>query len=257
MIEHLSYSSINTYLLCPRFWRFRYLNKIEMPTSAALIFGSAFHNTIEDYVRTRSDPNDCAGELTAFWQRHWTAQLEQPIDWGTDTPEEMCNLGVRMFSDPDTIALVDSLKPLVIEEQPRIELRIEATVPSVPVPIIGYVDMIEHDGIPCDFKTSARSWNQDKANSEMQPTFYLAALNQAGYDHNPELRFRHYIFVKTKKPKVQIWESHRTVADLFWLFGLVRDVWHGIEVGVFPPNPGTWKCSPKYCEYWGICRGEQ
>ena len=161
-------------------------------------------------------------------------------------------------------ALVDALRPLSDDAGPIIEKYITLTVPGVPVPIIGYIDMIESDGIPCDFKTSSKSWNQDQANSEMQPTFYLAALNQAGYlpqfvapDYSKVFAFRHYVFVKTKKPRVQIWESTRTVADLFWLFGLIRDVWSGIEAGVFPPNPTGWKCSPKYCEYWGICRGAQ
>jgi hypothetical protein len=98
----------------------------------------------------------------------------------------------------------------------------------------------------------------------MQPVFYLAALNQAGYDSrfagfdsNPDLAFRHYVFVKTKTPKVQIWETTRTVSDLFWLFGLISDVWQAIDRGAFPPNPGTWKCSPRYCEYWHLCRGAQ
>ena len=254
-IDHLSYSSISSYLMCARGWRFHYLDKIQTPTAPALIFGSAFHNTLEEHVKTAFATDRVP--VVDRWSRHWAAQLEQEIDWGNDTPEDMADLGIKMFSDQDTIALVDSLKPLVVEERPQIELKIEAFVPGVPVPIIGYIDMIERDGIPCDFKTSARSWNQDQADSEMQPTFYLAALNQAGYLGNGSLLFRHYVFVKTKKPQVQIWESARTVGDLFWLFGLIRDVWGGIEAGIFPPNPSTWKCSPRYCEFWGICRGAQ
>jgi putative RecB family exonuclease len=92
----------------------------------------------------------------------------------------------------------------------------------------------------------------------MQPAFYLAALNQSGYHSGTaqsSFYFRHYVFVKTKQPKVQIWESTRTIKDLFWLFGLITDVWRGIEREVFPPNPGTWKCSSKYCEHWSHCRG--
>jgi len=255
-LGHLSCSSVKTYQLCPRSWRFHYLDKVQTPTSPALIFGSAFHNTIEEHVKTAF----ATGRVPVVdrWSRHWQAQLERNADrginWGRDKPEEMNNLGIRMFSDPDTIALVDSLKPLT-DGGVHIEDRVSLTVPGVPIPIIGYIDMIEADGIPCDFKTSARSWSQKQAGSEMQPVFYLAALNQAGYSGNPDLAFRHYVFVKTKTPKCQIWETTRTVSDLFWLFGLIREVWHGIEAGVFPPNPGTWKCSPRFCEFWNLCRG--
>jgi len=263
-LEHLSYSSISSYLLCPRAWRFHYLDQIETPTSPALIFGSAFHETVEDWLATRicEDMGDIP--LVDFWQRQWKMQLERNADrginWGKDNPEAMNNLGIRMFSDPDTVALVDSLQPLVIEEQVQIERKVTLQVPGVPVPVIGYVDMIEQDGVPCDFKTSARSWSQKQANEQMQPAFYLAALNQFGYplaQDNGGYTFRYYTFIKTKTPKCQIWGTTRTAQDLFWLFGLIADVWHGIEGGVFPPNPGTWKCGPRYCDYWDICRGGQ
>jgi hypothetical protein len=256
-IDHLSYSSINTWLMCPRSWRFHYLDQIETPTSSALIFGSAFHEVLEEHVKTAFSSGRMP--IAKRWAYHWQARLDQNegrgIDWGNDTPESLNNQGVKMFSDPDIETLVDSLKPLVIEEQPQIEKYVTLTVPGVPVPLVGYIDMIESDGVPCDFKTSARSWSQSQAENEMQPVFYLAALNQAGHDGNSDLAFRHYVFVKNKVPKIQIWETARTVQDLFWLFGLISDVWKGIDRGVFPPNPGTWKCSPKYCEYWGICRG--
>jgi putative RecB family exonuclease len=216
------------------------------------VFGSAFHETLENYLTTHTY------RLVTLWQDTWTEQLERNIeygiDWGHDSEEGMAALGVKMFSDPDTIALVDSLQPLVSEEQVQIERYVELQVPGVPIPVIGYIDLIEQDGVPVDFKTSARSWSQKQADSEMQPVFYLAALNQAGHDLSFGI-FRHYVFVKSKQPKVQIWESTRTIKDLFWLFGLISDVWRGIECEVFPPNPGTWKCNPKYCEYWGMCRG--
>ena len=261
-IEHLSYSSISSYLMCPRSWRYHYLEQVQTPTSPALVFRSAFHETVEEHVMTAFASE--RRPIVTRWQRHWSAQLgrnaENGIDWGRDSEESMAALGEKMLSSPDTIELVDALQPLVVEDQVQIERRVELTVPGVPIPIIGYIDLIERDHIPADFKTSGRSWSQRQADEEMQPCFYLAALNQAGFDlgwNSKAFLFRHYVFVKTKTPKVQIWESARTPRDLFWLFGLISDVWRGIEREVFPPNPGTWKCSPKYCEYWGICRGGQ
>jgi hypothetical protein len=89
----------------------------------------------------------------------------------------------------------------------------------------------------------------------MQPVFYLAALNQQGYALNPERRFKHYVFTKTKKPELQVIETTRTAGEMLWLLDMIRSVWEGIDRGAFPMNPGSWKCSPKYCEYWSICRG--
>ena len=250
MIEHLSYSSISTYLLCPRSWRYRYIDKVETPSSPALVFGSAFHDALEAYIKDGKTP------LAQHWTQAWSAQTEsRDVSWDKD-PDTYEDLGAAMFSKEETVQVVDAIKPLRINDYPMIEERVELRVPGVPVPVIGFIDAIEEDGIPADFKTSARSWSQKKAEDELQPTFYLAALNQLGFEMNPDLMFRYYVFVKNaKKPQVQIWETQRTAADLFWLFGLIQEAWRAIKAEVFPPNPTTWKCSPKWCEYWADCRG--
>ena len=251
VIDHLSYSSISTYLLCPRSWRYRYIDKVEAPVSPALVFGSAFHDALETYIKNRETP------LAHHWTHAWSSQLEQreTISWDKE-PYTYEDLGTAMFSNADTVSVIDAIQPLRVNDYPVIEERVELKVPGVPVPVIGFVDIIEEDGVPGDFKTSARSWTQKRANDELQPTFYLAALNQLGFELNPDLMFRYYVFVKNaKKPQLQIWETQRTAADMFWMFGTVREVWQGIERHVFPPNPTTWKCSPKWCEYWDGCRG--
>lgn len=255
MLNHLSYSSISTYLMCPRSWRFHYIERVEVPTATALVFGSAMHHTIEEHIKTHTATDRVP--LVERWSWNWQAQLESnpQIAWGDDTPEGLSNEGVRILSDPDIAGLVDALQPL-IDDKVHIEDYVELRVPGVPISIIGYIDIIEADGVPGDFKTSSKSWNHDRAQGEMQPAFYLAALNQNGYSLNPDLRFRHYIFVKTKTPKVQVIETQRTAGELLWLTKLIREVYEGINAQVFPPNPLTWKCSERWCEYWGMCRGK-
>ena len=66
MIEHLSYSSINLYLTCPAAWRFRYVEKPTVPKSVNLVFGSAFHEAVENYVGERTE-----GEAKADLLAHW------------------------------------------------------------------------------------------------------------------------------------------------------------------------------------------
>lgn len=245
VVEHLSYSSISSYLSCPWAWKLHYLDKVQTPTATALVFGGAFHNTIEERIKT-------GVPLLDTWREKWTAQVAQAgeIDWGSDTKESLENEGIRLLSNEGVAGLVDSLHASEIERY--VELR----VPNVEVPVIGYIDIITEDGVPGDFKTSARSWTADKAQAEMQPVFYLAALNQDMYTGNPDLLFRHYVFVKTKTPQVQVLEHQHEPRELFWLFGMIQKVWWAIKAGAFPQNPTGWKCSPQYCEYWSMCRGK-
>lgn len=252
MIEHLSYSSISTWLMCPRSWKFRYIEKIPVPTSPALIFGSAVHAVVEAYVVDRSIP------MVELWPTAWSKQMsenEGRITWGNDTPEALHNDGIRLLSAADIVKAVDGIQVATDTQGTVIERKIELRVPEVPIPIIGYIDLIDTDGIPHDIKTSSKSWGADKAKSETQPLFYLAALIQAGVLTH-QLRFRHVVFVKTKTPQVQVIESKFTYVDVFWLLGLIAEVWKAIESRAFPPNPNTWKCSETWCEYWRMCRGK-
>lgn len=251
-LQHLSYSSISTWLTCPRSWHFRYVDKVQVPTSAALIFGSAIHNVVEEYI-AMTQPR----ALVDLWPVRWQAELEsKEIQWGDDTPEGLYNDGIRLLSDSKVVAAVDRLQPMHdADGSLYVEYAVTLRVPEVSVPIIGYIDLIAADGVPCDLKTSARSWNTEKAQNEIQPLFYLAALMQGGHkDHR--LRFRHIIFVKTKTPQVQIIESAFTFGSIFWLLEMIRTVWQAIEGGHYPPNPIGWKCSDKWCEYWSMCRGK-
>lgn len=260
-LTHLSYSSVSTYQLCARSWEYKYIKKIITPSSPSLVFGSAFHGCVEAIIRSRA-----AGEIQtpveAIWTEQWNKAQQQEVAWNGELPEELNNLGLRMLIHKDTVSLLSSIEPMLDSDgdgniTPVIEKRVELHVPGVPISVIGFIDMIDSTGCPCDFKTAARMWTADKAKEETQPLFYHAALNQAGYTQNPGMFFRHFVFTKTRTPQTAVFTTQHTPAQLFWLFGAIRETWRSIEAGVFPPNPSSWKCSDKWCDHWGICRGRR
>lgn len=248
-IDHLSYSSISLYLDCPEAWRRKYIAQEPTKGSAALVFGSAFHAAIEAQLTT--------GQNAALaWPEAWKGALSknEGMDWGFDTPEVHFNEGVRLLSNPIVAEAIDGLAARTDEAGVMVERKVTLSVPSVPIPVIGYIDFVATDGVPCDLKTSSRSWTETKAADSLQGLFYLAALNQAGCNwHN--WRFRHVVFVKTKTPQVQVLENVHKPSELFFLFRVVSEVWRGIEREVFPLNPGSWKCNPQYCDAYANCRG--
>jgi len=245
-LDHLSYSSIATYLQCPAAWRFKYIEKIATPLATELIFGSAFHQAVENSIALGGNPLE-------HWSNAWAAKsTEQEIDWDGDTPESLFNQGIAMLSADDVIKTIKSIRTRYDSDgKPAIETKVELRVEGVPIPVIGFVDLLHEDGSVCDFKTSSRQWSEDKALTEMQPIFYFAALEQMGIWHT--WNFRHYVFIKNKVPRVQIINSKRAPDELGFLYRMIRSVWHAIDAGVFPENPTTWKHDPRYCDYWGVC----
>jgi len=264
-LRHLSYSSISSYHLCPSAWKRHYIDKVQTPTAVALAFGGAFHNTIEAYIEGKALSRDA--DLPALWASKWAEKLEREtsIDFGGKEPGDFIELGTRMFGKLDVSGgganrketaaeFLSKIVPMMNNGKPVIERKVTLSVPGVPIPVIGYIDIITVDGVPCDFKTASRAWYKNKADDELQPTFYLAALAQMG-EPVTDGKFRYYIFTKAKSPKAQILETSRSAGQMLWLFELIRQTWQAIEAGVFPSNPTTWKCSPRFCEYYGICRG--
>ena len=248
MMDHLSYSSISMYLACPESWRRKYIAQEHTVTSPALVFGSAIHGAIEKHVTGE-------GELLDLWPAAWNKAIEgQQIVYGIETPEQHFNEGIRILSNEQIRYNLACLKPGEDDDGWQIERKVELHVPGVPLPIIGYIDIITEDGIPGDFKTSGKSWTADRAANEMQPLFYLAALNQAGWTV-PDWKFRHYTIVKTKTPKFETFEITRKPGEIFFLFQMIRQIWNAIEKEVFPVNPTGWKCDPSYCDSGQLAGG--
>ena len=266
-LDHLSYSSISTYMLCPRAWRYHYVDKVETPTAAALVMGSAFHSAVEGYIAAKANGENPAA-LVTFWPGAWAKQLEAPcnadIDYGDETPESLDATGKRMLKNKDVVAVIDSITPMTgrpfmawkgESTGPMIERKVTLSVPGVPVPVIGYIDIVADDGVPIDLKTAGRMWPKEKEHGELQVDFYLAALNQMGWALNPQRKFRYVIVTKGKQPRVAVRETTRTMGELLWLFTLIKDTWEAIEAGAFPPRTDGWKCDPRYCGFWPVCRG--
>ena len=257
-LSHLSYSSLSVYQSCARSWKFKYQDKAPSPPTPALAFGSAWHNTIESVIRSMALRE--SADLEHIWHEEFGKAIEtvptEKFDTG-DTAESLRREGLALITSPDVIRAVGAIRPLMVDGQPVIEKKIELRVPGVPLPIVGYIDCLDENGVVIDFKTAERAWAPDRAGSEIQPLVYLAALAQEGFKLNPERRAVHIVFPKSGKVRVQQFEHTHTPAELFWLFGMIRECWRGIEAGVFVPNPGSWKCSPKYCDYFGMCRGKR
>lgn len=266
-ITHLSYSALTTYNACARSYRYRYVDKVRTPVSSNLVFGSAFHDAVETALQViaSGETPDLAGDWPTHWQ--WQQERNPDITYVNTTPDELKAQGLHMLTSPLEVStngrpskcenMIAFLKGLELAIDPdtdslRLEERVILNLPNVPVPIIGYIDLVTRDGVPCDIKTAGRAWAPDKADNELQPTFYLAALNQQGDQSD---MFRYYVFVKTKTPKVQIIETRRTAGDMFWLIEALGETYRAIEAGIFPPTgAGSWKCNPEYCEYWNVCK---
>jgi hypothetical protein len=81
------------YLRCGRAWEYKYVAKVETPTSPALVFGSAFHNAAEAFI---ADPN---ATLQQTWERAWGDHAQSTsIEWGLESWASLNEDGQRMIN---------------------------------------------------------------------------------------------------------------------------------------------------------------
>lgn len=236
---HLSYSQINLFKECAKLWQASYqLGKKRIPDQN-LVLGSAIHKAVELRIAGK------APDLLKLWKTLWWedfANKPGKVVWHM-TKEECYETGVRIFSSKQVLALLDQIE--VKKDpwgRPMIERKIEWQIDGLP-PVIGFIDAIAADGVPIDFKTASRMWSPSQALREIQPLFYIAALNELGEtDHN--YRFRHFVITKGLFPVARVFESQRTPEQVEEMRQTVIAVWRKIEEGVFEANPQSWLCSP-------------
>jgi hypothetical protein len=262
-MEHLSKSAVEKYINCGESYRRRYIIQETAHTNSSLIFGIAFHQTLEQYVLQHAE-NNLNFDIFDYWMAAYEqeSRMHGIVLYDENSPEEDIDTGIRMLGADELKDMLDALTPAmipIVDEEgermaPAVEMKLEFAIPHVDPPFVGYVDLLTDDGIPMDFKTAARKWSPEKAQAELQPAFYIYGLGQMGRPV-PNNTFKHLVITKGKNPTVTIFETQRSEQEIAWALRLAALAYKGIEKGVFVPNPLSWVCSPKYCEFYASCMG--
>lgn len=131
-----------------------------------------------------------------------------------------------------------------------IECRVDYRLPGYPFDLMGFVDLTETDDSVRDLKTRAKKPNVNDVANSVQAAMYSFIIEKETGVKVP--RFTLDVLVKTKTPKfVQVSAVPLDYSHLYQRFDRIAKV---IESGAFlPADPGHWKCSPKFCDYWDDC----
>lgn len=252
--EHLSASSIGTYVDCGLLYKFSKIDKIPFEGKFdAMEFGSAIHKTLEQfYLEKMIGENLLLKDIHSIFDECWRNQAEDDdqIEYtkGHDFKSLMM-LGKDLLSTWFSKKPDDNYNILGIEEAFSFQL------PGIPINFIGAMDLIEEDEagtvIITDFKTSSRAYSVGEIDQNQQLTLYQLAIKSMGYADR-EILLKFDTFIKTKVPKFETYWTSRSEIDEHRLIRKANKVWEGITAGVFIPNDTSWKC--KRCSYAQACK---
>ncbi len=257
MIDHISYTQINTYLSCPLKYSFQYIEKIPWPFKPeGLVFGSAIHQALEHFYTGRKEGRDVPeSEMLALYDAAWEKEeADNTIKFkngnNRDSLLDTAKAMIETF-----IKTVNPGEVLAIEQPFSVDIIHPETNEKLGVPIEGRIDLIEQtkEGIAViDHKTAARKYTDDRVANDLQLTAYSYVMSRQG--HNPEdITLRFDVLMKNGNCSFQSYSTFRTPNDHVRLFKTARSVIRGIESGAFYPQK-SWMCNgcvfAKECGKW-------
>jgi putative RecB family exonuclease len=261
--EHLSASSISTYIDCSLQYYFSRVKRLPMEfVSDALSFGTVIHLVLAEFYRSKMTGDRLSlKDIHELYRQHWKQEAKDRSEIkyaeGKDFQSYIIE-GVDLLSAWFNKLPDDSFEVIGVEE------AFTFKIPELSVPIIGAMDLLEQDDsgtvIITDFKTSSRAYSADEIDQNVQMTLYQLASRANGFaDH--EILLKLDCLIKTKTPKCESYWTTRSKLEEKRLIKKIQKVWEGISRGVFIPNDTSWKCKgcshKKACDAWFLNGGDE
>lgn len=263
-VAHLSPSSIDSFWKCPEQFRREKIDKEARPSSAELIFGSAFHRAAETNFLQKIDSHedipvqemrDLAGDSfnTVLEEEKGTRE----IVWHDNRPNDIQAGVVTAMVGTESLpgyhqVLAPAVQPVAVERWIRVDT-------PAGIPLVGRIDVETVDLNMIDLKTSKRAKTQADLDKSTQATSYMWARQQEG---NPSAVFSWHTAIRTVKPQQQELMTRRSERELGQFERLVQvtvdAIVHNLEMygaeGPWPASsPLAWWCAPTQCSFYPSC----
>jgi putative RecB family exonuclease len=248
-MQALSASRVQAYLLCPLKYRFEHVDRLPKPwRAAALAFGTSIHAAIEWFHRELLAGRTVTLEaVLKMFDADWYAQNIEPLVFGqSESKSSLAEKGRAMLER--YMEARASHVPARVEERFEIPLVDPKTGEDLGFVVHGVIDLVEEDGTVVDFKTAARTPDLGGVGRHLQLSMYALAVFIRSRSI-PKLRLD--VLVKTKVPRLDRYETLRSLDDLAWTARLFEGVGQAIAAERFFPNP-SWLCAE--CEYFAHCQ---
>jgi putative RecB family exonuclease len=242
----LSPTRINTYVTCPRKYRYRYVDRIPTILTGPLAFGRILHKVVLDLhldaseTQSDLDLNFALATFDQQWKQIQETEKPHFAENGT-TPAGYADLAHRIL-----YAYVQ----LNGRQQIPLLMEFSFELPAGEHSVTGIMDRVEEDTerlVLIDFKSGKRKPGAAALRDDIQLTFYAYAVTQIFGRQADRIIYYHL------RDQSRL-TTERTEADFnLLLFEIVPYVAESIRSGRFSPRYGWW-C--KACDFKERCDAE-
>lgn len=250
-VEYLSATSLSVAITCPEQFRLRYIKHEPERLNIQKLVGSAFHGALADnwywkLAKGEDLPEQAALQrLQGAWDH--TIEREGEPEW-KEPPQQLFQTSSLMLASYLT-DWAPATTPLQVEQ------RVEESVPGIPVPVVGVVDL-ETKSVIREVKTTPAKVTTPKPRWRLQSRIYQLMVRKP---------VEHQIVTRQKTPKIYtaltepglltpVADPDQTVLILNRAVTMINDFYARFGTDEpWPPNGifHDWLC--RYCSFVPKC----
>jgi hypothetical protein len=256
-MRNLSPTKVESAMLCALAMKFRYVDRVPEMASGVMLAGRAVHAVLEAALRrilaggTLMSAQDMDDLYLPTWNRETAEEegKESFLGWNyDDETEEVVREESRALVRIAREEILPKIKPRLVEH------RLEWSIPCEggAVPMVGYLDLLEEDGVLSDWKTTAGKVSARAKTTWMQFAGYAMPLSE---DMGREvIEARKIFLVRGKRPRIEIAPFTIVPQQRAWFAHCAKEVWKSTRAGAYVPNTNGWWCTKKFCGFYSaVC----
>jgi len=238
-VTYLSYSQIETFNNCPLQYRYRYIQRIPVPPSAAQSFGDSIHKTLRDFYKLVKEGRKLKEEdLIEIFSKNWIKEGYASKSHEKKSKKEGEKILRNFYQKEFNLQIIPHLleHPFVVKISPNLKIG-------------GKIDRIDKLGKEIeiiDYKTG-KAWEQKEVDNSLQMSVYaLAAINLGIFEGKPEEIILSFYFLENGEKK----STRRTGQQLTLIKEELIKKAKEIQESKFEAKPSN-MCD--FCEYRLLC----
>jgi len=238
-ITYLSYSQVETFNNCPLQYRYRYIQRIPVPSSAAQSFGDSIHKTLRDFYKlVKEGKRPKEEDLIELLSKNWIKEGYASRSHEEKSRKEGEKILRSFYQKEFNLKIIPHLleHPFVVKISPDLKIG-------------GKIDRVDKLGKVMeiiDYKTG-KTWEQKEVDNSLQMSVYaLAAINLGIFEGKPEEIILSFYFLESGEKK----STRRTSQQLSLIKEELIKKAKEIQESKFEAKPSN-MCD--FCEYRLLC----
>src|SRR3990172_7581810 len=247
-MKYLSISQANTHAQCPKKYEFMYIHKLPWKRNAKMIFGTAFGEAVQWYLKR----TDVVWRDASTFIHAVVANIKDVDGENIENLNELDELtetGCEKLSQPEALHLVESMLDQ-IQRPVRCEVENQLKIDDVMLTSQG--DIIDAKDNIWEFKCRWRTPQRTALDTQL---IQYALVAGQGVIEDRMVHKRSVIMLKEVKTLI---EDVMITADTQRFFLENYALPHAKQImsmQTFPINPNGWWCSAEQCPFWANCIG--